>query len=164
MPDQHAEKHAPLSASQSLSIQPRPNRSYCVGCSRVERLLRAALNAVSWRGASLEAKESLRAGWLGSHVPGPFGNIDQRILGRSIAAEIACTIESLVKLYAGRHSHPSWLQYAARDDQRDHDEHNANEVHDLEDRCTLACHQRWKVFVGCQNSRANPEDKRSDPK
>jgi hypothetical protein len=29
------------------------------------------------------------AGWLGSPVPGPFGNIDQRILGRSIAAEIA---------------------------------------------------------------------------
>jgi uncharacterized protein YbjT (DUF2867 family) len=28
-------------------------------------------------------------GWLGSVVPGPFGNIDQRILGRSIAAEIA---------------------------------------------------------------------------
>ena len=28
-------------------------------------------------------------GWLGSHVPGSFGNIDQRILGRSIAAEIA---------------------------------------------------------------------------
>ncbi len=28
------------------------------------------------------------AGWLGSLVPGPFGNIDQRILGRSIAAEI----------------------------------------------------------------------------
>lgn len=28
------------------------------------------------------------AGWLGSLVPGKFGNIDQRILGRSIAAEI----------------------------------------------------------------------------
>jgi uncharacterized protein YbjT (DUF2867 family) len=28
-------------------------------------------------------------GWLGSLVPGPFGSIDQRILGRSIAAEIA---------------------------------------------------------------------------
>jgi len=28
-------------------------------------------------------------GWLGSLVPGPFGNIDQRTLGRSIAAEIA---------------------------------------------------------------------------
>jgi uncharacterized protein YbjT (DUF2867 family) len=28
-------------------------------------------------------------GWLGSLVPGPFGTIDQRILGRSIAAEIA---------------------------------------------------------------------------
>jgi uncharacterized protein YbjT (DUF2867 family) len=28
-------------------------------------------------------------GWLGSLVPGRFGNIDQRILGRSIAAEIA---------------------------------------------------------------------------
>jgi uncharacterized protein YbjT (DUF2867 family) len=27
--------------------------------------------------------------WLGSLVPGKFGNIDQRILGRSIAAEIA---------------------------------------------------------------------------
>jgi hypothetical protein len=30
-----------------------------------------------------------RACALGSLVPGPFGNIDQRILGRSIAAEIA---------------------------------------------------------------------------
>ena len=29
------------------------------------------------------------AGWLGRFVPGPFGNIDQQILGRSIAAEIA---------------------------------------------------------------------------
>ena len=29
------------------------------------------------------------AGWLGSLVPGSFGNIDQQILGRSIAAEIA---------------------------------------------------------------------------
>ena len=29
------------------------------------------------------------AGWLGSLVPGRFGNIDQQILGRSIAAEIA---------------------------------------------------------------------------
>jgi uncharacterized protein YbjT (DUF2867 family) len=28
-------------------------------------------------------------GWLGSLVPGAFGNIDQRILGRSIGAEIA---------------------------------------------------------------------------
>ncbi|HEX3660676.1 MAG TPA: NAD-dependent epimerase/dehydratase family protein [Acidobacteriaceae bacterium] len=28
-------------------------------------------------------------GWLGNLVPGPFGRIDQRILGRSIAAEIA---------------------------------------------------------------------------
>jgi uncharacterized protein YbjT (DUF2867 family) len=28
-------------------------------------------------------------GWLGKLVPGPFGNIDQRILGRSIAVEIA---------------------------------------------------------------------------
>jgi uncharacterized protein YbjT (DUF2867 family) len=28
-------------------------------------------------------------GWLGGLVPGRFGNIDQRILGRSIAAEIA---------------------------------------------------------------------------
>ena len=28
-------------------------------------------------------------GWLGCLVPGSFGNIDQRILGRSIAAEIA---------------------------------------------------------------------------
>ena len=28
-------------------------------------------------------------GWLGRLVPGPFGNIDQRILGRAIAAEIA---------------------------------------------------------------------------
>jgi uncharacterized protein YbjT (DUF2867 family) len=29
------------------------------------------------------------AGWLGVLVPGRFGNIDQRILGRSIAAQIA---------------------------------------------------------------------------
>jgi len=29
------------------------------------------------------------ASWLGRLIPGPFGNIDQRILGRSIAAEIA---------------------------------------------------------------------------
>lgn len=29
------------------------------------------------------------AGWLGRLVPGPFGSIDQRILGRAIAAEIA---------------------------------------------------------------------------
>jgi uncharacterized protein YbjT (DUF2867 family) len=28
-------------------------------------------------------------GWLGTLVPGSFGNIDQRILGRSMAAEIA---------------------------------------------------------------------------
>ena len=28
-------------------------------------------------------------GWLGRLVPGPFGNIDQRVLGRSIAAEIS---------------------------------------------------------------------------
>jgi uncharacterized protein YbjT (DUF2867 family) len=28
-------------------------------------------------------------GWLGRVVPGPFGNIDQRILGRSMAAEVA---------------------------------------------------------------------------
>jgi uncharacterized protein YbjT (DUF2867 family) len=28
-------------------------------------------------------------GWLGKLLPGPFGTIDQRILGRSIAAEIA---------------------------------------------------------------------------
>jgi uncharacterized protein YbjT (DUF2867 family) len=28
-------------------------------------------------------------GWLGRLVPGSFGNIDQRILGRSMAAEIA---------------------------------------------------------------------------
>ena len=27
--------------------------------------------------------------WLGSLVPGRFGNIDQRMIGRSIAAEIA---------------------------------------------------------------------------
>src|SRR5580693_7930014 len=27
------------------------------------------------------------ARWLGSFVPGPFGNIDQRVLGRAIAAE-----------------------------------------------------------------------------
>jgi uncharacterized protein YbjT (DUF2867 family) len=29
------------------------------------------------------------AGWLGRLIPGQFGNIDQRVLGRSIAAEIA---------------------------------------------------------------------------
>jgi uncharacterized protein YbjT (DUF2867 family) len=29
------------------------------------------------------------AGWLGRLVPGRFGNIDQRVLGRSIAAEVA---------------------------------------------------------------------------
>jgi uncharacterized protein YbjT (DUF2867 family) len=29
------------------------------------------------------------AGWLGSLVPGSFGNIDQRILGRSFAGEMA---------------------------------------------------------------------------
>jgi uncharacterized protein YbjT (DUF2867 family) len=29
------------------------------------------------------------AGWLGKLVPGPYGNIDQQILGRAIAAEIA---------------------------------------------------------------------------
>ncbi len=29
------------------------------------------------------------AGWLGSLLPGPFGNIDQQMLARSIAAEIA---------------------------------------------------------------------------
>jgi uncharacterized protein YbjT (DUF2867 family) len=29
------------------------------------------------------------AGWFGKLVPGKFGNIDQRILGRSIAAEVA---------------------------------------------------------------------------
>lgn len=28
-------------------------------------------------------------GWLGRLVPGPFGSIDQRVIGRSIAAEIA---------------------------------------------------------------------------
>lgn len=28
-------------------------------------------------------------GWLGRFVPGPYGSIDQKILGRSIAAEIA---------------------------------------------------------------------------
>ncbi|HEX3951272.1 MAG TPA: hypothetical protein VHW95_15565 [Steroidobacteraceae bacterium] len=28
-------------------------------------------------------------GWLGKLVPGPYGSIDQRILGRSIAAEVA---------------------------------------------------------------------------
>jgi uncharacterized protein YbjT (DUF2867 family) len=28
-------------------------------------------------------------GWLGRLIPGPFGSIDQRILGRSIAAEMA---------------------------------------------------------------------------
>jgi uncharacterized protein YbjT (DUF2867 family) len=29
------------------------------------------------------------AGWLGCLMPGPFGNIDQQVLGRAIAAEIA---------------------------------------------------------------------------
>jgi hypothetical protein len=29
------------------------------------------------------------AGWLGRLIPGQFGNIEQQILGRSIAAEIA---------------------------------------------------------------------------
>ena len=29
------------------------------------------------------------ADWLGSLMPGPFGNIDQQVVGRSIAAEIA---------------------------------------------------------------------------
>ena len=29
------------------------------------------------------------AGWLGSLVPGKFGNIDQQVLGRSMAAEVA---------------------------------------------------------------------------
>ncbi|WP_109484980.1 hypothetical protein [Occallatibacter savannae] len=29
------------------------------------------------------------AGWFGSLIPGKFGNIDQQILGRSIAAEVA---------------------------------------------------------------------------
>ncbi len=29
-------------------------------------------------------------GWLGTVVPGKYGNIDQQILGRAIAAEIAC--------------------------------------------------------------------------
>ena len=38
--------------------------------------------------------------WLGSLVPGPFGNIDQRVLGRSIAAEI-----SLHSREAGEVSH-----------------------------------------------------------
>jgi uncharacterized protein YbjT (DUF2867 family) len=32
-------------------------------------------------------------GWLGSLIPGRFGNIDQRILGRAIAAEIALYAE-----------------------------------------------------------------------
>lgn len=31
-------------------------------------------------------------GWLGSLVPGKFGNIDQQVLGRSIAAEVALHI------------------------------------------------------------------------
>ena len=29
------------------------------------------------------------AGWFGTLIPGKFGNIDQQILGRSIAAEVA---------------------------------------------------------------------------
>ena len=32
---------------------------------------------------------AMKQGWVGSIVPGAFGNIDQRILGRSIAAEVA---------------------------------------------------------------------------
>jgi uncharacterized protein YbjT (DUF2867 family) len=39
-------------------------------------------------------------GWLGGLVPGSFGNIDQRILGRSIAEEIALHSRQLVKLPA----------------------------------------------------------------
>ena len=37
-------------------------------------------------------------GWMGRLVPGPFGNIDQRILGRSIAAEIALHSGEAMKL------------------------------------------------------------------
>jgi uncharacterized protein YbjT (DUF2867 family) len=33
------------------------------------------------------------AGWFGKLVPGPWGNIDQQVLGRSIAAEIALCSE-----------------------------------------------------------------------
>jgi uncharacterized protein YbjT (DUF2867 family) len=36
-------------------------------------------------------------GWFGSLVPGRFGNIDQRILGRSIAAEIALHSQQTVE-------------------------------------------------------------------
>ncbi len=39
-------------------------------------------------------------GWLGSLVPGAFGNVDQRILGRSIAAEIAFDSREALKLPA----------------------------------------------------------------
>jgi uncharacterized protein YbjT (DUF2867 family) len=35
------------------------------------------------------AHTSAWVGWLGRFLPGPYGNIDQRILGRAIAAEIA---------------------------------------------------------------------------
>jgi hypothetical protein len=42
------------------------------------RLTNLNIPGVSWTGVS-----------LGTLVPGSFGNIDQRILGRSIAAEIA---------------------------------------------------------------------------
>jgi hypothetical protein len=38
------------------------------------------------------------ASWLGSLVPGPFGNIDQRILGRSIAAERVLHNQEVVRL------------------------------------------------------------------
>ena len=47
------------------------------------------LNAPLAPAVETQKSRSSAAGWLGSLVPGPFGNIDQRILGRSIAAEIA---------------------------------------------------------------------------
>ena len=37
-------------------------------------------------------------GWLGKLVPGPYGSIDQKILGRSIAAEIALHSEDAVEV------------------------------------------------------------------
>jgi len=56
----------------------------------------------SFAPASSSAKRhTLRHGSVvGSLVPGSFGSIDQRILGRSIAAEIALHSESLVELSA----------------------------------------------------------------
>ncbi|MFL6448637.1 MAG: hypothetical protein ACJ746_13245 [Bryobacteraceae bacterium] len=46
------------------------------------------------------AHTSAWVGWLGNLIPGRFGNIHQRILGRSIAAEIVLHNEILAKLSA----------------------------------------------------------------